>query len=184
MASRSALRMRLSGGVALLILLAFAATGLLAGAFAHALTNRQSPGALTGGPVISGSPPAHAAPTDTATATDATATPSVSNPQSGFTLSITLSQRTVTAGAIVTVTVVATANGAPVSGLSCTLRAPTDGPPGLLGAWPAPATTDANGQATWTLTTPTVAPGTYGIEVDAVGAHRYEFHRYASIQVS
>ena len=183
MVPHSAQRIRLSMGAATLALLAFAVLGLLAGVLTHALTSRQSSGALAQGPVISGSPPALSA-TATPTQTGATATSTTSNPQSGFTLTIALSQRTVTAGQTLTVTVVATANGAPVSGLSCALRAPTDGPPGLLSAWPAPATTDANGHATWTISVPSVAPGTYGVEADAVGAHRYEFHRYASIQVS
>ncbi len=183
MAAQSAQRIRLSMGVTTLALLAFAALGLLAGVLTHTLTSRQSSEGLAQGPVISGSPPALSA-TTTPTQADAAATSPTNNPQSGFTLAITLSQRTVTAGGTLTVTVVATTNGSPVSGLSCALRAPTDGPPGLLDAWPAPATTDANGQATWTITVPSVAPGTYGVEVDAVGAHRYEFHRYASIQVS
>lgn len=184
MASRSALRIHLSQVAAALILLAFAATGLLAGVVAHALTGGQSAGALGGGPVISGSPPARTTPSETASPPDPTATSAITNPQAGFTLDITLSQRTVSAGETLTVTVVATTNGAPVSGLTCTLRAPTDGPPGLLTAWPTPATTDATGQATWTLTTPTLAPGVYGVEVDAVGARHYEFHRYASVQVT
>lgn len=179
----AAQRIRLSMGAATLVLLAFAVFGLLVGVLTHALTGRQSSGALAQGPVISGSPPALSA-TATPIGADATATSMTSNAQSGFTLAITLSTRTVTAGETLTVTVVATTNGAPVSGLSCALRAPTDGPPGLLDTWPAPATTDANGQANWTFTVPSVAPGTYGVEVDAVGAHRYEFHRYVSIQVS
>lgn len=183
MAAQSAQRIRLSIGAATLALLAFAALGLLAGVLTFALTSRQSAGGLVNDPVISGSPPALAA-TATPAQTDTTATSTTSNPQSGFTLAITLSARTVTAGETLTVTVVATTNGAPVSGLSCALRAPTDGPPGLLDAWPAPATTDASGQATWSITVPSAAPGTYGVEVDAVGAHRYEFHRYVSIQVS
>jgi len=183
MASHSATPIRLSRIATTLALLAFATVGLLAGVLTHALTSRQSPGAPGSGPVISGSPPALSA-TVTPTSADVTATSTTGNQQSGFTLGITLSQRTVTAGETFTVTVVATANGAPVNGLSCTLRAPTDGPPGLLPTWPPAATTDANGQAIWTITVPSVAPGTYGVEVDAIGAHHYEFHRYASIQVS
>jgi hypothetical protein len=79
---------------------------------------------------------------------------------------------------------VATANGAPVAGLTCTLRAPVSGPPGLFSDWPPAAATDASGQIVWTLTTPSVSPGSYGIEVDAVGGHRYEFHKYTTLQVS
>lgn len=183
MASHSATPTRLSWVATTLALLTFATIGLLAGALTHALTSRQAPGASGSGPVISGSPPALSA-TVTPASADATVTSTTSNQQSGFILGITLSQRTATVGQTFTVTAVATANGAPVSGLSCTLRAPTDGPTGLLATWPAAATTDSNGKATWTITVPSVAPGTYGVEVDAIGAHRYEFHRYASIQVS
>jgi hypothetical protein len=184
MTARLALRIRLSRVATTFILLAFAVMGLLAGLVAHSLAHPQSPGALASGPVISGSPPGQAAPTETSTLTDATATATTTNIQTGFTLSISLSQRSVSAGDTFTVTVTATANGAPVSGLSCALRSPTNGPQGLLTTWPAPVVTDANGKATWTLTTPAVAPGAYGVEVDAAGAHHYEFHRYASIQVS
>ena len=184
MTATLALRIRLSRVATTFILLAFAVMGLLAGLVAHSLAHPQSSGALASGPVISGSPPGQAAPTETSTPADGTATPTTTNTQTGFMLSISLSQRSVSAGDTFTVTVTAIASGAPVSGLSCTLRAPTYGPQGLLTTWPAPATTDANGRATWMLTTPAVAPGAYGVEADAVGAHHYEFHRYASIQVS
>ena len=184
MTATLALRIRLSRVATTFILLTFAVMGLLAGLVAHSLAHPQSSGALASGPVISGSPPGQAAPTETSTPADGTATPTTTNTQTGFMLSISLSQRSVSAGDTFTVTVTATASGAPVSGLSCTLRAPTNGPQGLLTTWPAPATTDANGRATWMLTTPAVAPGAYGVEADAVGAHHYEFHRYASIQVS
>ena len=183
MASGPALHIRLSRVATAIILCVFATTGLFAGLASHALTNQQLSGTLGTGPVVSGSPPAQAAPTGTSAPVAATVTPTLTNNPSAFVLSITLSQRAVTAGETFTVTVVAAANGAPASGLSCTLRAPTGGPPGLLTMWPAPVTTDANGQAVWTLTTPSVSPGIYGIEVDAIGAHRYEFHRYTSLQV-
>lgn len=182
MATRPALRVHLSILVAAIILLACSATGMLAGAFAHTLASNQSPGSSNTGPVISGTPPG--GPSATATPLVGNETPTIANSTTGFILSITLSARTVSAGDTLTVTAVATANGAPVSGLSCSLRAPTGGPPGLLSTWPAPATTDASGQAVWTITIPSVAPGTYGIEVDAVGSHHYEFHRYATLAVA
>lgn len=181
MAPRPPLRIHLSLFVAAIILLACSATGMLAGAFAHTLASKQSPGSSVSGPVISGTPPGGAS--ATATPSLVTETPTVSGSATGFTLSITLSARSVSPGETFTVTVIATANGAPLSGLSCALRAPTDGPPGLLSTWPAPVVTDANGEATWTVTTPSVTPGTYGIEADAIGSHRYEFHRYASLTV-
>lgn len=181
MATRPPLHSQLSLLVAAVIMVVCAATGMLAGAFAHSFASKQSP-TSPNGPVISGTAPgrsvATATPSSTATAALTTST------ATNFTLAITLSSRALTTGETFTVTVVATANGAPVSGLTCTLRAPISGPPGLFSDWPPAATTDESGKVIWTLTTPAVAPGTYGIEVDAVGSHRYEFHRYATLQVS
>ena len=181
MASRPPLQSQLSLFVAAIIMVACAATGMLAGAFAHTLANDHS-STSPNGPVISGTAPgqslATATPSFTATETSTTST------ATNFTLSITLSSRTLATGETFTVTVVATAGGGPVAGLMCTLRAPVSGPPGLFTDWPPAAATDASGKVIWTLTTPSVTPGTYGIEVDAVGGHRYEFHRYATLQVS
>ncbi|HEY7339870.1 MAG TPA: hypothetical protein VH591_03230 [Ktedonobacterales bacterium] len=181
MASRPPLHSQLSLFVAAVIMVACAATGMLAGVFAHTLAGRQS-STTPNGPVISGTAPgqALASATPSSTATEASETNTATN----FILSITLSSRTLATGETFTVTVVATTTGAPVVGLSCVLRAPLSGPPGLFSTWPPAASTDSSGQVVWTLTTPSVAPGTYGIEVDAVGAHRYEFHRYATLQVS
>lgn len=181
MASRPPLHSQLSLFVATVIMVACAATGMLTGVFAHTLASKQS-STSSNGPVISGTSPGQslATATPTSTATEASTT----NTATGFALSITLSSRALAAGETFTVTVVATANGAPVAGLTCTLRAPVSGPPGLFSDWPPAAATDASGQIIWTLTTPSVSPGTYGIEVDAVGGHRYEFHRYTTLQVS
>lgn len=181
MASRPPWHSQLSLFVAAVIMVACAATGMLAGAFAHTLTNKQ-PSTSPNGPVISGTAPGQslATATPSSIATEAPTTSTATN----FTLTITLSSRALATGETFTVTVVATANGAPVAGLTCTLRAPVSGPPGLFSDWPSAAATDASGQIIWTLTTPSVSPGTYGIEVDAVGGHRYEFHRYTTLQVS
>lgn len=184
MGSRPMLGKRLSLFASAIILLICSAAGMLTGAATQALSHRQGVDGSPGGLVVSGTPPGQSLPSQTPTLV-ATATSTASSPATGFSLSIALSSRTPSAGETFTVTVTATtANGTPVSGLSCILRAPTDGPPGLFATWPAPVTTDASGHAVWTLTTPTVAPGLYGIEVDAVGAHHYEFHRYVTLQIS
>ena len=181
MATRPPLHSQLSLFVAAAIMVACAATGMLAGAFAHTLANKQSP-TSPNGPVISGTAPgqslATATPSPTATQISTTST------ATNFNLNITLSSRTLATGETFTITVVATAGGAPVSGLSCTLRAPISGPPGLFSTWPPAASTNESGQVIWTLTTPSIASGTYGIEVDAVGGHGYEFHRYTTLQVA
>jgi hypothetical protein len=182
MAPRRAFQARLSMFVVAVILLACAATGLVAGSFAHTLARAAGGASATLAPVISGSPPA-AAVTATANPTD-TATMPPSNTQSGFILAISVSARTLSVGQTFTITVNATTNGVPVEGLLCSLRAPVNGPPGLLSAWPAGVTSDAAGQAQWTVTVPSVAPATYGIEAYAVGSHHYEFHRYATVVVA
>ena len=181
MASRPPLHSQLSLFVAAIIMVACAATGMLAGALAHTLANERT-STTPNGPVITGTAPGQSLATSTPspTATIASTTSTATN----FTLSITLSSRALATGETFTVTVVASAGGAPVPGLTCTLRAPISGPPGLFADWPPAAATDASGQVIWTLTTPSVTPGTYGIEVDAVGGHRYDFHRYTTLQVS
>ncbi len=180
MAPRQPLRPQVPILLAAIFMIACATTGMLAGTFAHTLASRPS---APNGPVISGTPPGQSLATATPLSTS-TEAPTATSDATNFTLSITLSSRTLTVGETFTVTVVATANGAPVAGLTCMLRAPINGPPGLFSTWPTAAATDASGHVVWTLTTPSVSPGTYGIEVDAIGGHRYEFHRYATLQVA
>jgi hypothetical protein len=181
MAPRRAFQARLSMFVGAVILLACAATGLVAGSFAHTLARASDGASATVAPVISGSPPAAAA-TATSNPTD-TATVLPPNTQSGFILDISVSARTLSAGQTITITVNATTHGVPVVGLLCSLRSPVSGPPGLLSSWPAAVTSDAAGRAQWTVTVPSVAPATYGIEAYAVGSHHYAFHRYATVVV-
>lgn len=183
MAPRPALRAHLSLFVVVIILLACSATGMLAGAFAHTLANKQAFGAPSNGPVISGTSPRGALATATSLPI-ATNSPPAASTATNFLLNIMLSSKSLSTGETFTVTVIATASGAPVAGLPCTLRSPLNGPPGLFSTWPSPAITDANGRATWTLTVPSVAPGSYAIEVDAIGGRSYEFHRYVSLQVA
>ncbi|HEX6542728.1 MAG TPA: hypothetical protein VF040_13315 [Ktedonobacterales bacterium] len=182
MAPRPALQVHLSTIMVAIILVACSASGLLAGISAHALATGLGARFGPSGPVISGTPPSHASATATVTS-DATATAIAANMATNFMLSVTVSPRELAPGDTFTVTVQATSNDAPVSGLSCTLRAPTSGPAGLFDTWPAPVTTNDSGEAVWTLTVPSVKSGTYAIEADAVGAHHYEFHRYVTVTV-
>jgi hypothetical protein len=182
MAPRRAFQARISIFVVAVVLLACAAMGLIAGSFAHTLARASGGATATLAPVISGSPPAAAA-TATSNPTDTAAVPPP-NTQSGFTLEISVSARTLTVGQTFTITVTATTHGVPVQGLLCSLRSPVGGPPGLLSSWPAAVTSDATGRAQWTVTVPSVAPATYGIEAYAVGSHHYEFHRYATVVVA
>lgn len=183
MAPRPVIYTHLSLFVTAIILLACTATGMLAGTFAHTIAGGLADGKSPNGPVVSGTPPAASHATAISTLSVDEIPTSVSTATS-FILSIASSSRTLSAGDKFTITVVATVNGAPLAGLTCVLRAPMSGPTGLLSTWPTPATTNVSGQATWTLTAPSVAPGTYGIEVDAVGGHHYEFHRYTTVQVA
>lgn len=182
MARRSGLRTPLPILMTVIVLLACSATGLLAGVFARALASGQPTGRTPSGPVISGTPPGQGSATPTLTPAP-TITPLSSDTTRSFTLSLQVAPRTTTAGDTLAVTVVATSNGVPVSGLTCELRAPKSGPPGLLTAWPTPVSTDATGTATWTLTAPSVAPGTYGIEVYAENVHHYNAYQYVTVTV-
>lgn len=182
MAPSTTLRTRLSMFAVAIILLACSAIGMFTGVFAHTLASPRTEATATFAPVISGTLPVAAA---TATpALTATETSAPSSTATGFALSITLSAHTLSAGDTFTVTVVATAHGAPVAGLPCVLRSPVSGPPGLFSTWPAAASTDASGSVSWSLAAPAAAPGAYGIEVSAVGSHHYEFHRYVTVTLT
>ncbi|HKT36816.1 MAG TPA: hypothetical protein VJR48_00495, partial [Ktedonobacterales bacterium] len=110
MAPRPPLHSQLSLFVAAVIMVACAATGMLAGVFAHTLASKQS-STSPNGPVISGTAPSQSLATATPSpiATEASTTSTATN----FTLNITLSSRALATGETFTVTVVATANGAP-----------------------------------------------------------------------
>lgn len=139
---------------------AFALSGLLLGLLTHGL-------------VISASANA---PHATATAAHPHATPTHSKtpsatqpPATGrFDLALSVSPQRVSQGDSITVTVKATAMGtsAPLPNLLCVLSGDGSGPD-LLTKWPAPQPTDAQGIATWHITIPQVAAGTYSIEVKA-----------------
>lgn len=104
-------------------------------------------------------------PTETSTTTTGVVT-------SHFRLTVTVSPKAARPGQQITVTVNAfdPNTHAPVAGLPCTLRAPSDGSPSFLTTWPAAQTTDANGAATWTVTAPSKPAGIYEIEAFAQSA--------------
>lgn len=108
----------------------------------------------------------------------ATALPTVIA-QSGFTLQAATSAKSVSAGQQFTVVVIALAsdNVTPVTGLTCYMRARTDGTPPLFQQWPGSQVTDRDGHATWTLTAPQNPPGAYGFEIVAYGQHAW-YYRY------
>ncbi len=97
--------------------------------------------------------------------TETTVAPSLAH----FVIELTVTPSSGHAGdsIVITARVTDNATGAPVPGLTCHLRAPTDGSAGLFTTWPTPAATDNTGVASWTETIPPVAPGKYEIEVFA-----------------
>lgn len=108
----------------------------------------------------------------------ATALPTVIA-QSGFTLQAAPSAKTLSPGQQFTVVVIALASDriTPVVGLTCYMRARTDGTPPLFQQWPGPQVTDKDGRAIWALTSPQNSPGAYGFEVVAYGQHSW-YYRY------
>lgn len=167
------------------VLVACSLSGLAAGVFARQLGNPRA--------ATSHNTPASASshtplPTTTATPVpEATATIMAQPAGSvAFSLSASSSPRVLPAGQSFTVTVTALAlqGGAALSGLQCFMRAPTDGRTPLFQEWPPAQVTGPNGQATWNLTAPQVAPGLYGLEVVAYGANSYSYHYDLSVTIS
>ncbi len=173
------MRRPLSGAVIALLLLLFAATGLMAGALTHILV--VSPGILQGGGGAPSRQPTHTPTLPTPTAT--TAPVAVTG---AFTLSIAISPADVALapGQKFQVNVQALRpNGqTPVAGLRCVLSAPT-GSRQLLTKWPAPAVTDANGHASWTITVPAHAAGKYKIEATGHASDGSYYYVYMTITV-
>jgi hypothetical protein len=168
------------------VLVVFLAGGLGAGALARGFVNSLRPPLAT----VTATAPAtaavkHATSVATSTAGPPTAVPTQAGPDQPFLLTITATPSHVSAGATIKIAVVATtkSGGKLVAGLSCALAAPRSGPPGLLSAWPAAQTTDAQGTATWTISVPNVPAGTYGIEVSGNGSDHYSFWSFAVVYV-
>jgi hypothetical protein len=159
-----------------------AVTGIAAGLLTHGVVD-----ALTRSSAAATATRTATSPAQTANAPTATVPPAATViPDPGFTLSAVASPNTVAAGQHVTVTATIVApNGAtPLVGVQITLQAPEQDLPGLLSQWPDPAISDAQGHVTWELTVPAAAAGTYGVEVRAMGAHKYSYHYVTRITVT
>lgn len=139
--------------------------GLLLGILTRTLVSRQGTSARVTPTLTATAHPPRA----TATTILPTATVTEGAPSGHFQLSVTVSPKAAHAGQQVTVTVNAfdPNTHAPIAGLPCILRAPSDGSPAFLSTWPAKRTTDADGAATWILTAPSETPGDYEIEAFA-----------------
>jgi hypothetical protein len=153
-----------------LVLAAFALTGLMTGVLTHGLVASLSD--------VPTAVPSAAVPTARARPSPTVKHVPTSAPSASFSLATTASPRTVRAGGTLSVVVVATDDRtrAPVPGLVCALGAPGGNPPPLLAAWPAPQTTDAQGQASWLIAVPHGLKGTYGMKVSATGAHGISYY--------
>lgn len=143
-----------------------ALTGFMAGALTRTLTTTASSQGLR----------QSSDPTATMTSTlapelspTATREPTVAPALAHFTISLTVSTSSGHAGEMITINALVTdaTTGAPIPGLTCRLRAPTDGAAGLFTTWPSPTATNSSGVATWTDVIPPDAPGRYEIEVFA-----------------
>lgn len=159
-------RRRPFGLIILVTLVAVA--GLLTGAGTRLLLTPRAPiGNQGGAQATQTAPTATLAPAITATATTNSATPP--STLAHFSTSLSISPKSGPVGSSITITAIATVDGthAPMQGLTCTLRTPTDGSRALFTSWPSPTATNSNGVATWTATVPNVTPGTYFIEVYA-----------------
>lgn len=172
-----------STGLILIFLALVALIGLLLGILTHALVSRADRTALT--PATTS---ANVRSTQTPTTTggaSTTPTSSSSTFTGRFDLTISVSPKTVKSGQQITVTVHAyTADThAAISGLPCTLRAPIDGSPSLLTSYPAAQTTDDTGAASWIVTAPSQAAGTYEIETYAQ-THSWSFKADSAINLT
>jgi len=157
-----------SGPFIALLLIAFSASGLMAGMLA-----RQ----------VSG-PTAGAQPTSTAlTSAEQTATAAANTTPTGsgtFALKVQLAPISARAGQTVQLTVMACApdippapacgpNTTPLPGVLCTPQQ-TANAPTLSGAWPGAQTTDSDGLAHWSLALASqMAPGSYQVSVHGDG---------------
>lgn len=156
-------------GLILVLLALVAILGLLTGFLTHLLVNRATVSAH-GQPTSTQNPAATATNTSTPVpVTGITGTATTGTATGQFVLSVSISPKAMTPGQQITITVRAFTpdTHTPVSGLSCVLRAPSDGSPALFTSWPPAQTTDDSGSATWTLTAPREAPGTYEVEAFA-----------------
>lgn len=164
-----------------IVLMVCALSGLAVGGFAHGLGSSGRAKAPTHAPTRPGASSSATSGAPTATST----IPSATLPSSAFTLTLAVTPRAASPGQTLAVTVTARndADGAPVRGLSCTLRAPRDSAQPLVQTWPSPAITGSDGTATWQLTAPST-PGHYELEVYAQGQHGLYYMYDTSVVVS
>ncbi|HKV84650.1 MAG TPA: hypothetical protein VJN88_08840 [Ktedonobacterales bacterium] len=167
--------------VVALVLTVCALSGLAVGGLARGLSGAGGSAKTSTRTATSGGASGNTPGSATATATEsATAVPS-----GPFTLTVLVSPHVAAPGAqlVVTVTARSSAGNAPLTGLQCVLRAPSDGVTPLLSAWPAPAVTNGDGVATWTVLAPNAA-GRYELEAYAQGQHGAYYKYDASVIVS
>lgn len=154
-------------GLLITLLALIALIGLLTGLLTRTLISRSA----ATGPATTTSATSAGSRTPTAppSTTPATATTSTTGVTAQFQLSVSVSPKKVSPGQQITITIHAFTpdTHAPVSGLSCILRAPADGSPSLLTAFPGAQMTDADGATSWTLTAPSEAAGQYEVEAFA-----------------
>jgi hypothetical protein len=150
-----ATRRPVSGFFVALLLVLFAASGLLAGVY-----TRQVANASAGAPLTSASPTA----ISTASAT-ASLTPAARGP---FELVLSATPSALKAGQSLQVQALARVphTDTPVAGIRCTLGQQSTSVPQLVPTWPDPQVTSASGQVAWILTIAAgTAPGPYTLEV-------------------
>lgn len=154
-------------GLIIALLALVALIGLLTGILTRALISHRAPIAqITATSTTGAHTSIKTTPTDTATTPASnTAAPITVH----FQLSVSVDPKTVSAGQTMTITVNAfdPNTHAPIAGLPCALRAPTDGSTPLFTTWPAGETTNTNGAASWTLTAPQAPAGIYEVEAFA-----------------
>ena len=163
MASQQRQRGQIGLLTALLILIGL--IGLTSGALTRSLLNATGPGhAKTHAPTPTATATPQPEPTTTLTP-QSTAAPALEH----FSIHLTISPTSGLAGSTITIAAHVTDNatGAPISGLTCQLRQPTNGAPGLFTTWPTPDATNDSGDATWSAQIPPLAPGRYVVEVFA-----------------
>ncbi|HEY7974662.1 MAG TPA: hypothetical protein VID72_04915 [Ktedonobacterales bacterium] len=158
-----------STGLIVILLALVALVGLLSGFLTHTLVSR---GAAAAGVSPTSTTLAHATSSNTSTpvpSAGATGTVTASAVSGQFQLSVSVTPKKLKPGQQLTITVHAFTpdTHTPITGLPCTLRAPTDGSAGLFSTWPDTQTTNADGAASWTLTAPHEPAGTYEVEAYA-----------------
>jgi hypothetical protein len=164
--------------LAAIVLAAFSLTGLMTGVLAHGFFSSLAAGRQTTPTLVRTPPSATVPPT-------ATPVPTQAGPDAKFTLQLTATPQRVAPGGTLTLKVLATVahTTVPVAHLLCMLRGPRTGGASLLPIWPAGKKTDALGVASWQVTVPQGASGTYTVEVDGAGTTNFTAWSYVYVYV-